>query len=187
MWIIALLGLAISVAGKITSHSMNSRATDEAIAQGAENLKEGQTVSAQNAAALAQDNMYALALSGVSASEGTASQLDQQVKLQSTATINKMSQDYDAYVRKLRLANNADAANTAFSIAGDVFGAVGRIAYDNARINAQNGYDIGPVSPLSDPSMQLNQQFITPLGARRLGSLTIPQAPTSFNWTGKGI
>ena len=184
MWwalIPALVGGALSIAGHLTGRAQRKQAFNDAVKRGAENLREGQILSAQNASQLAQDNMYVLSLSGVSANEGTASQAQNQIKLQSAATINKMSRDFDDYVAQLAASDKADAWNTAFSVAGDVFATVGRIAYDNARIKANSGLaDIAPaVGSYLSPDLRINEQWVTPLGARRMGSLTAPTP--SFN------
>ena len=171
-WIPALIGGALSIAGRLTARARRKAAVNQAIEQGSQNLREGQLLSAQNASQLAQDNLYVLSLSGVSANEGTASQLQNQIKLQSTATINKMSRDFDNYVANLQAQDNADALNTAFSVAGDIFGTVGRLTYDNARVNGFNASQDYPTVPQLE-SPEYSPNWITPLGRERMKSIGI--------------
>ena len=172
-WLAALIGGVLGIAGKITGRARRKQAMEHAIQEGGEELRSGQALTAQNASQLAQDNLYVLSLSGVSATEGTASQLSQQTKLQSTATINKMSKDFDNYVYNLRANDDADAANTAFSIAGDVFSTVGRLSYDNVRLN-QQAYTSAPPPILESP------EFLTPYGQERLNTSTSTRPATQM-------
>lgn len=172
-WIPALIGGVLSITGRLVGRARRNVAVQEAIEQAAENLHEGQAISTQNAQQLAQDNTAILSLSGVSATEGTASQLQQQVKLQSQVTINKMTKDYENYVANLRAQDNADAANTAFSVLGDVFSTVGRMTYDAQRLNFGGGQEVvSPVGSYQSPDLRINENWVTPLGMRRMGSLT---------------
>jgi len=177
-WIPALIGGVLGIAGKLTGRARRKQAVEQAIEQGARNLEEGKTISTQNAAQLAQDNLYVLGLSGVSANEGTASQLSQQVRLQNTATVNKMTRDYEDYVRNLRASDSADALNTTFSVLGDVFSTAGRLSYDNQRINASYTPEAPPI--LKSPGFDVSDQWITPLGQQRFGALTGPETPGPF-------
>lgn len=174
-WLPALIGGALSITGNLVGRARRKAATEEAIAQGAENLREGQTLTAQNAAGLAQDNAYVIALSGVSAQEGTASQVSQQIELQKKATINKMSRDFDNYVVNLRNADTADAINTGFSVASEVFATAGRLYYDKVRVDANKGFTVEPPKMLADPATK-PPTFGPPLASDRLQNNLLQKA-----------
>lgn len=134
-WIPALISGALSIAGRLTGRARRAEAADRAIERGAEALAEGQTLSRQNAEQLAQDNVMILSLSGVSASEGTAQQLQRQTQIQSDASVNKMANDFESWKESVLDADNADAINTAFSVAGDIFSTAGSLYYDSVRVS----------------------------------------------------
>ena len=159
-WLPALIGGALSIGGRIAGRARRKAAAERAIERGAEELAEGQTLSRQNAEQLAQDNVLIMSLSGVSASEGTAQEIQKQVSIQSDAAVNKMAKDFERWAEGVRDADSADALNTAFSVAGDIFSTAGNLYYDKIRVSTPPAASVStpyPGGPFSVPTPQLSR------------------------------
>jgi hypothetical protein len=132
-WLAALIGGAIKIGGNIWGRRRRAEAAEEAIAAGRSELYEGQDQVRMNASQAAQDNAYTFALSGVRNDVGTPVMLDSMVHNQKAASVNRMSRDYERWAANVRTADETDAINTGFNIAGDVFSTFGQLYYDRNR------------------------------------------------------
>lgn len=146
----ALAGGALRIGGRIANHRRLERAIEEATEKGFENLLEGQAMSISNAQSLTQDMTASLGYSGVSAQEGTAAELLKQTEIQKNVTVNKMSQDYESWVKDMEEQRKASKANVIFGAAGDALSTMGNLLYDYNRIQAEN------VEPLSSQNYPEN-------------------------------